>query len=128
VTASQESPRVDSFIPVVLQFSVAVLTAAVILVLSWIVSRRVARRAKTDLSPYDVRAPSFQERAGASRSKFYLVAMLFILFDIEAAFLFPWAAVFRRLGPAGFWQMAVFIFVCSWATSTFSGAAPLDWD
>jgi len=43
--------------------------------------------------------------------KFYLVAILFILFDIELAFLFPWAVVFRRLGIAGFSYMMVFLAV-----------------
>jgi NADH-quinone oxidoreductase subunit A len=41
--------------------------------------------------------------------KFYLIAILFVLFDIEAIFLFPWAAVFRELGPAGFFSMLTFI-------------------
>jgi NADH-quinone oxidoreductase subunit A len=41
--------------------------------------------------------------------KFYLVALLFILFDLEAAFLFPWAVVFRDLGLFGFIEMAIFV-------------------
>jgi len=118
----------DSFFPVVLQFSVAVLTAAVILVLSWIVSLRVARRGKTDLSPYECGLPPFQEARRRFSVRFYLVAMLFILFDIEAAFLFPWAAVFRRLGPAGFWQMAVFIFVLLLGYFYILRRGALDWD
>ena len=118
----------DSFFPVVLQFSVAVLTAAVILVLSWIVSLRVARRAKTDLSPYECGLPPFEEAHRRFSVKFYLVAMLFILFDIEAAFLFPWASVFRRLGSAGFWQMAVFIFVLLLGYFYILRRGALDWD
>jgi NADH-quinone oxidoreductase subunit A len=43
--------------------------------------------------------------------KFYLVALLFILFDVELAFLFPWAVVFRELGWAGFIEMLVFFVV-----------------
>ena len=41
--------------------------------------------------------------------KFYLVAMLFILFDVEAVFLYPWAVIFRRLKMFGFWEMLVYI-------------------
>jgi NADH-quinone oxidoreductase subunit A len=41
--------------------------------------------------------------------KFYLIAILFVLFDIEIIFLFPWAVVFRELGPAGFFSMIVFV-------------------
>jgi NADH-quinone oxidoreductase subunit A len=40
--------------------------------------------------------------------KFYLVAMIFLLFDIEVAFLYPWAISFRALGPAGYWQIVSF--------------------
>src|SRR3989338_6481670 len=41
---------------------------------------------------------------------FYVIAMLFIIFDVELAFLFPWAVLFRKLGLAGFLEMAVFVF------------------
>lgn len=41
--------------------------------------------------------------------RFYLIAILFVLFDIEIIFLFPWATVFRELGPAGFFSMLTFI-------------------
>ena len=43
--------------------------------------------------------------------RYYLVAILFILFDLEIAFLFPWAVVIQEIGPAGFWAMMVFLFV-----------------
>jgi NADH-quinone oxidoreductase subunit A len=43
--------------------------------------------------------------------KFYLIAILFILFDLEAAFIYPWAVLFRQLGWFGFVEMAVFIFI-----------------
>ena len=43
--------------------------------------------------------------------RFYLVAILFIIFDLEAAFLFPWAASFGAIGMFGFWSMMVFLFV-----------------
>ena len=118
----------DTLFPVFLQFSVALLTAAVILALSWIVSRRVARRARTDLSPYECGLPPFVEARRRFSVKFYLVAMLFILFDIEAAFLFPWATVFRRLGTVGFYQMAVFIFVLLLGYFYILRRGALDWD
>jgi NADH-quinone oxidoreductase subunit A len=41
--------------------------------------------------------------------KFYIVAILFILFDLEAVFLYPWGALFKELGWYGFWQMIVFV-------------------
>ncbi|HMM71467.1 MAG TPA: NADH-quinone oxidoreductase subunit A, partial [Rhodocyclaceae bacterium] len=60
--------------------------------------------------------------------RYYLVAILFILFDLEIAFLFPWAVVLREIGWFGFWAMALFLailvvgFVYEWA----KGA--LDWE
>jgi NADH-quinone oxidoreductase subunit A len=118
----------DNLLPVFLQLLVALLMAAGILFLSWIVGRRVARRGRTDLSPYECGLPPFEEARKRFSVKFYLVAMLFILFDIEVAYLFPWATVFRQLGAAGFWQMAVFIFVLLLGYFYILRRGALDWD
>jgi NADH-quinone oxidoreductase subunit A len=118
----------DALLPVFLQFSVALLMAGGILALSWMIGRRVARRARTDLSPYECGLPPFEEARKRFSVKFYLVAMLFILFDIEAAYLFPWAVEFRHLGSAGFWQMAVFIFVLLLGYLYILRRGALDWD
>lgn len=48
-------------------------------------------------------------RMGRFTVKFYLIAMIFIIFDVEAVFLYPWAVVLRDLGWFGFWAMAIFI-------------------
>jgi len=62
------------------------------------------------------------------RDSFYLVSLLFIIFDLEVAFLFPWAVAFREVGPFGFWAMMIFLgvltigFVYEWK----KGA--LEWD
>jgi len=63
------------------------------------------------LAPYECGMPiigSAQERFSI---KFYIIAMLFILFDIEAVFLYPWAVMFKRLGIFGFVEMGVFIII-----------------
>jgi NADH-quinone oxidoreductase subunit A len=118
----------DALLPVFLQFSVALLMAAVILLLSWMIGRRVARGRRTDLSPYECGVPPLEGARKRFSVKFYLVAMLFILFDIEVAYLFPWAVVFRRLGAAGFWQMAVFIFMLLLGYFYILRRGALDWD
>ncbi|HKE98015.1 MAG TPA: NADH-quinone oxidoreductase subunit A [Actinomycetes bacterium] len=41
--------------------------------------------------------------------RYYIYAFLFVIFDVESVFLFPWAMVFARIGPAAFWEMVVFI-------------------
>ena len=60
--------------------------------------------------------------------KFYMVAMLFILFDIEVVFLYPWAVSFRQLGLAGFVTMAVFIFVLFLGYFYVWRKGALEWD
>nr|YP_009746601.1 NADH dehydrogenase subunit 3 [Jenufa perforata]QII41626.1 NADH dehydrogenase subunit 3 [Jenufa perforata] len=69
---------------------------------------------------------------GAARSpfeiRFYLVAILFLVFDLEVAYLFPWALSFLELGVTGFWVMALFLFilVIGFLYEWFKGA--LDWN
>ena len=60
--------------------------------------------------PFECGEPQIM-RPGKFSVKFYLVAMLFIIFDIEIIFLFPWAVLYRRLGILGFFEMASFLFV-----------------
>jgi NADH-quinone oxidoreductase subunit A len=60
--------------------------------------------------------------------KFYMVAMLFLIFDIEAVFLYPWAVVFRSLGWFGLAQMAIFIGILGIAFVYEIGRGGLEWD
>jgi NADH-quinone oxidoreductase subunit A len=60
-------------------------------------------------------------------AKFYLVAMLFVIFDLEAVFLFAWAVVARALGWPGFWEAAVFIGILVAALLYLWRAGALDW-
>jgi NADH-quinone oxidoreductase subunit A len=61
------------------------------------------------LAPYECGMPAVGDARERQSVKFYLVAMTFLLFDIEIAFLFPWAMALRALGWYGFWQMMVFL-------------------
>lgn len=95
--------------------SVLVLTAlagtvALIFVLvSRFVGPRNANRLKT--ATYECGVEPFGTARQRFSVKFYLVAMLFILFDIEVAFLYPWAVLFRELGVFGFVEMGIFVFI-----------------
>src|SRR4029450_13267026 len=60
------------------------------------------------LAPYECGMPPVGDARERQSVKFYLVAMIFLLFDIEVAFLYPWAIAFRDLGVAGFWQIVTF--------------------
>ncbi len=61
------------------------------------------------LEPFECGEIPFRLPSGRLTVRFYLVAMLFILFDVELVFLFPWAVVFRTLGFSGFLEMALFL-------------------
>jgi NADH-quinone oxidoreductase subunit A len=98
----------DSLLPIALTVATAAVIAAVILALSHLVGR--VRRSRTDLTPYECGMTPFESARHRFSVKFYLVAMLFILFDVEAAFLYPWALTLRegnRLFIFG--EMAVFL-------------------
>jgi NADH-quinone oxidoreductase subunit A len=60
--------------------------------------------------------------------KFYIVALLFILFDMETVFLFPWAVIFRELGWAGFWSMISFASILALGLVYVWKKGALDWD
>ena len=79
-------------------------------------------------SPYECGFDAFEDARMKFDVRYYLVAILFILFDLEIAFLFPWAVALKEIGPAGFWAMMVFLgilvvgFIYEWK----KGA--LDWE
>ncbi|HEU5181172.1 MAG TPA: NADH-quinone oxidoreductase subunit A [Candidatus Polarisedimenticolia bacterium] len=119
----------DHFFPILVQATIAVAMAGGMILLSWLLGRRASKRGHTDLTPYECGLPPFQDAQSNRFSvKFYLVAMLFILFDIEAAYLFPWATVFRQLGEPAFYEMAVFIGVLLLGYLYILRRGALDWD
>jgi NADH-quinone oxidoreductase subunit A len=80
------------------------------------------------LSPFECGFEAFEDARMKFDVRYYLVAILFILFDLEIAFLFPWAVALREIGPAGFWAMMIFllILVVGFAYEWKKGA--LDWE
>jgi NADH-quinone oxidoreductase subunit A len=98
---------VELYFPILLQVLIAMAIAAGMLVTSAIVGRRVRNRIK-DL-PYECGITPVGSTRERFSVKFYLVAMIFILFDIETVFLYPWAVVFRELRLFGFVEMLVFV-------------------
>jgi NADH-quinone oxidoreductase subunit A len=115
----------DSYFPVVVQTVLAVLVAAALITISFALGKRVKDRVKN--SPYECgMAPTGSARERFS-VKFYLVAIVFILFDIEAVFLYPWAVVYRELKMFAFVEMLLFIvlILCGFFYVWKKGA--LDW-
>ncbi len=80
------------------------------------------------LSPYECGFEAFEDSRMKFDVRFYLVAILFIIFDLEIAFMFPWAVVLEELGVYGFWVMFVFlaILVVGFAYEWKRGA--MEWD
>lgn len=97
----------ETYFPVLVQIVIALVVAGGMIGASAVLGRKVRDRVKD--SPYEsgmIPVGSARERFSV---KYYLVAMLFILFDIEAIFLYPWAVVYRELKLFGFTEMLVFI-------------------
>ena len=63
------------------------------------------------LTPFECGFTPFGDARGKFDVRFYLVAILFIIFDLEVAFLFPWAVAFGDIGMFGFWSMMVFLLI-----------------
>jgi NADH-quinone oxidoreductase subunit A len=97
----------ESWVPVLVFLILVVGFGVVSLIMSYMfgVKKPDARK----LSPYECGVTPIGTARERFSVKFYLVAMLFLLFDIEAVFLFPWAVVYRDLKLFGFFEMLVFI-------------------
>lgn len=95
------------YLPLLLHILAVAMVASAIVTLSWILGKRRPTRAK--LSPYECGMIPVGDARERFSVKFYLVAMLFILFDVEAVFLYPWAVILRDLKVFGFWEMMVYI-------------------
>ncbi|MGA3261998.1 MAG: NADH-quinone oxidoreductase subunit A [Bryobacteraceae bacterium] len=97
----------EQYFPVLVQALLAMALAAGLLTVSYLLGKRVRNRVKD--MPYESGMVPTGDARHRFSVKFYLVAMLFILFDIEAIFLYPWAVVYRELKMFGFIEMLVFV-------------------
>ena len=97
----------ELYFPVLVQGVLAIVIAAALIVLSYALGKKVPNKIKD--TPYESGITPTGDARGRFSVKFYLVAMLFILFDIEAIFLYPWAVVYRELKMFGFIEMLVFV-------------------
>ena len=80
------------------------------------------------LSAYECGFEAFGDSRMEFDVRFYLVAILFIIFDLEIAFLFPWAISLGSLGPIGFWSMMIFLFILTIGFIYEWKKGALDWD
>ena len=80
------------------------------------------------LSAYECGFEAFGDSRMKFDVRFYLVAILFIIFDLEIAFLFPWAISLGNLGPLGFWSMMIFLLILTIGFIYEWKKGALDWD
>jgi NADH-quinone oxidoreductase subunit A len=117
---------INDYLPVVIFIGVATVIGLALLVSPFLLAYQNPDPEK--LSAYECGFNAFDDARMKFDVRFYLVAILFIIFDLEVAFLFPWAIVFGDLGAFGFWSMMVFLgvltigFIYEWR----KGA--LEWD
>jgi NADH-quinone oxidoreductase subunit A len=119
-------PVLSDYLPIVVLGALALVFAIASLAASSLL--RPSRPTPAKLSPYECGIEPERVPKGERFSvKFYVVAMLFIIFDIETIFLFPWAVGFRRLGLFGLVEMAIFIALVFVAYVYVWRSGGLDW-
>lgn len=98
---------VASYFPILVFLAIAGGLSLVMIALPFIVVKTKPDAEK--LSPYECGFEPFGDARGQFDVRFYLVAILFIIFDLEVAFLFPWAVSLAEIGVFGFWSMMLFL-------------------
>ena len=118
----------SSWLPFLIYGLLALVIPSSMMVMSFKFSQRPARRTKARTVPFESgvsRGPMRQQRFSVS---FYLTAMLFIVFDIEIVFLYPWAVTFGRLGTFGLIEMVTFVITVLVAYAYVWRRGGLEWD
>ena len=97
----------NPYFPLLFVLLLALLMPAALLLISRIVGPRRAEKEKLD--PYECGIPQPTPPRNPVPVKYYLIAVLFLLFDVEAVFLYPWAVIYRELGLFGLVEMGIFL-------------------
>ncbi|MBC6404277.1 MAG: NADH-quinone oxidoreductase subunit A [Rhodospirillales bacterium] len=95
------------YFPILLFLGIAGALAGIMVLASYIVGEQ--RPDSEKISAYECGFEAFDDARGRFDVRFYLVAILFIIFDLEVAFLFPWAVGLADIGTFGFWSMIIFL-------------------
>ena len=115
-----------TYFPVLLLLGFVIANGVMMLGLSHLTLR--PRPTAVKQTPYESGIPPLGDAHERFSVKFYIVALLFVLFDMEAVFLFPWAVIFRDLGWTGFWAMISFVFVLVLGLVYVWKKGALDWE
>jgi NADH-quinone oxidoreductase subunit A len=115
-----------AYLPLAVFIGVAAVIGLALLVVAFVVAYKQPDPEK--LSAYECGFNAFDDARMKFDVRFYLVAILFIIFDLEVSFLFPWAAAFGHLGVYGFWSMMVFLAVLTVGFIYEWKKGALEWD
>jgi NADH-quinone oxidoreductase subunit A len=99
----------EVYFPIFVLIFVVTAVALLILGLSYLLGRRVPTKEK--LSTYECGVEPIEDARGRFPIKFYLIAILFIIFDIEVVFLYPWAVIYKKLALFGLIEMGIFLLI-----------------
>ena len=120
------SELLQDYLPLVVFVGIALVIGLVLLIAPFIVAYKQPDPEK--LSAYECGFNAFDDARMKFDVRFYLVAILFIIFDLEVAFPFPWAVAFGQLGLFGFWSMMVFLAVLTIGFIYEWRKGALEWD
>jgi NADH-quinone oxidoreductase subunit A len=128
VNASNPSYKMnlDQYLPVLLFILVGIAVGVVPQILGYVLGPNRPDTAKN--SPYECGFEAFEDARMQFHVRYYLVAILFILFDLEIAFLFPWAIALKEIGAVGFWAGVVFLAILSVGFVYEWKKGALDWE
>jgi NADH-quinone oxidoreductase subunit A len=116
----------SQYLPLVIFMGLSGLIGLALLVAPFIVAYKSPDPEK--LSAYECGFEAFDDARMTFDIRFYLISILFIIFDLEVAFLFPWAITFGKLGWFGFWSMMVFLAVLTIGFIYEWRKGALEWD
>jgi NADH-quinone oxidoreductase subunit A len=114
------------YLPILLFLGLAIGLSVVMVVASLVAGRQ--RPDAEKLSAYECGFEAFEDARRKFDVRFYLVAILFIIFDLEVAFLFPWAVALGEIGMFGFWSMVVFLGVLTIGFAYEWRKGALEWE
>jgi NADH-quinone oxidoreductase subunit A len=114
------------YLPLAVFFGVALVIGAALMLAPFLVAVRNPDPEK--VSAYECGFNAFDDARMKFDVRFYLVSILFIIFDLEVAFLFPWAVAFKQVGLFGFWSMMVFLAVLTIGFIYEWRKGALEWD
>lgn len=116
----------ENYLPIIIFIGVAAFLGVLLLLLGFLFGK--GKKSKAKLSPYECGFEEFEDARIPFDVRYYLVAILFIIFDLEIAFLFPWAIALKQIGTTGLIAMVIFLLVLVIGFIYEWNKGALEWD